>query len=64
MGRRPAALTEYRPANIYLVKAGQAKVAMYDDDVTLPVEQPELLATALEALDEAVYGGVGATGDG
>jgi Zn-dependent peptidase ImmA (M78 family) len=54
---------QYRTANIHLVKAGQAKVEKYDDDGTLPVEQPELLASALEALDEAVYGGVGAVGD-
>ena len=54
---------QYRTANIHLVKAGQAKVEKYDDDGTLPVEQPELLASALGALDEAVYGGVGAVGD-
>ncbi|SFG52942.1 Zn-dependent peptidase ImmA, M78 family [Novosphingobium sp. CF614] len=54
---------QYRTANIHLVKAGQAKVEKYDDDGSLPVEQPELLASAIEALDYAVYGGVGAVGD-
>ena len=54
---------QYRTANIHLVKAGQAKVEKYDDDGTLPVEQPELLASALGALDEAVYGGRAAVGD-
>ena len=54
---------QYRTANIHLVQAGEAKVEKYVDDGTLPVEQPELLASALGALDEAVYGGRAAVGD-
>src|SRR3546814_15129225 len=54
---------QYRTANIHLVKAGQAKVEKYDDDGSLPVEQPELLSSALRALDDAVHGGPRAVGD-
>ena len=49
---------QYRTANIHLVKTGQAKVETYDADGTLPVEQPELLPSALIALDGVVLGGV------
>lgn len=48
---------QYRTANIHLVKTGQAKVETYDADGTLPVEQPELLPSALLALAQAVPGG-------
>lgn len=48
---------QYRTANIHLVKSGQAKVEKYDDDVSMPVEQPELLPMALQALENAVPGG-------
>ena len=51
---------QYRTANIHLVKTGQAKVETYDADGTLQVEQPELLPSALIALDGAVPGGAGA----
>ncbi|MGA0604675.1 helix-turn-helix domain-containing protein [Phenylobacterium sp. VNQ135] len=40
---------QYRTANIQLVKTGQAKAERYDDQ--LPLEQPELLAAAMSALD-------------
>ncbi|WP_434619156.1 helix-turn-helix domain-containing protein [Azospirillum sp. B2RO_4] len=49
---------QYRTANIHLVKSGQARVEKYDDDGSLPVEQPELLPSALQALEDAVEGGV------
>lgn len=48
---------QYRTANIHLVKTGQSKIEQYDADGTLPVEQPELLPSALSALDNAVPGG-------
>lgn len=48
---------QYRTANIHLVKTGQAKVETYDNDGTLPVEQPELLPSALSALERATTGG-------
>ncbi len=48
---------QYRTANIHLVKTGQAKVETYDADGSLPIEQPELLPSALSALDNAVSGG-------
>ncbi|WP_262423317.1 ImmA/IrrE family metallo-endopeptidase [Brevundimonas denitrificans] len=53
---------QYRTANIHLVKTGQAKVETYDADDALPVEQPELLPSALSALADAVVGGAGAIG--
>jgi len=53
---------QYRTANIHLVKTGQAKVETYDVDGTLPIEQPELLASALVALESAVVGGAVAIG--
>jgi Zn-dependent peptidase ImmA (M78 family) len=40
---------QYRTANIHLVKAGQARVERYDDE--LPLETPELLDNALNALE-------------
>ena len=43
--------SQYRSANIHLVKSGQAKSERYDDE--LPMEDPELLNTALEALGQA-----------
>lgn len=48
---------QYRTANIHLVKTGQAKVETYDADGSLPVEQPELLPSALAALDTEMSGG-------
>ena len=48
---------QYRTANIHLVKSGQAKAEIYDNDGTLPVEQPELLPSALLALEQAMPGG-------
>ncbi len=39
---------QYRTANVHLVKTGQAKGEKHDD--LLPLEQPELLHTALTAL--------------
>lgn len=53
---------QYRTANIHLVKSGQAKVEMYDADGTLPIEQPELLPSAMVALEGAVSGGAVAVG--
>ncbi|MFC5373751.1 helix-turn-helix domain-containing protein [Brevundimonas faecalis] len=41
---------QYRTANIHLMKTGQSKVEKYDDDPSMPVEQPELLVDALEAM--------------
>ncbi|MBI2248665.1 MAG: hypothetical protein HYU61_02030 [Brevundimonas diminuta] len=32
------------------MKTGQSKVEKYDDDPSMPVEQPELLVDALEAM--------------
>jgi Zn-dependent peptidase ImmA (M78 family)/DNA-binding XRE family transcriptional regulator len=55
---------QYRTANIHLVKTGQTKIEKYDDDGSLAVEQPELLLSALDVLERAVFGGtrsVGAT---
>jgi Zn-dependent peptidase ImmA (M78 family) len=49
---------QYRTANIHLVKSGQAKVERFDDDGTMPVEEPELLSSALNVLNESVHGGV------
>jgi hypothetical protein len=40
---------QYRTANIHLVKTGQAKTERYDD--ILPMEHPELLDAALDALE-------------
>lgn len=48
---------QYRTANIHLVKTGQAKVETYDADGTLPIEQPELLPSAIAALESAIPGG-------
>lgn len=42
---------QYRTANIQLVKTGQAKAERYDDQ--LPLEQPELLDSAMSALQQA-----------
>lgn len=53
---------QYRTANIHLVKTGQAKIETYDGDGTLPIEQPELLKSAILALDQVVYGGALAVG--
>ena len=39
---------QYRTANIQLVKTGQAKEERYDAE--LPLEEPELLASAVKAL--------------
>lgn len=53
---------QYRTANIHLVKTGQAKIEKYDNDGSLPIEQPELLPSALDALDEAILGGAPSVG--
>lgn len=42
--------TQYRTANIHLVKTGQAKQEKYDDE--LPLERPELLDAAFNALEK------------
>jgi Zn-dependent peptidase ImmA (M78 family)/DNA-binding XRE family transcriptional regulator len=47
---------QYRTANIHLVKTGQAKTERYDD--TLPMEHPELLDAALDALEASRPGAV------
>jgi Zn-dependent peptidase ImmA (M78 family) len=44
--------SQYRSANIHLVKTGQAKLERYDDE--LPMENPELLDTALDALEQTM----------
>ena len=49
---------QYRTANIHLVKTGQTKVEKYDDDATMPVEQPELLPAAMELIDASLFGGI------
>ncbi|MEI4507396.1 XRE family transcriptional regulator [Sphingopyxis sp. CCNWLW253] len=54
---------QYRTANIHLVKSGQAKIERFDDDGSLPVEQPELLVSAVDVLDRAVFGGAAAVGE-
>ncbi len=41
--------SQYRSANIYLVKTGQSKVENYDQE--LPLENPELLSTAFMTLE-------------
>lgn len=53
---------QYRTANIHLVKTGQAKVETYDMDGTLQIEQPELLPSAIAALDSGFSGGTLAIG--
>lgn len=55
---RVLSAAQYRTANIHLMKTGQSKVERYDDDGTMPIEEPELLPTALNALNAVVYGGV------
>jgi len=46
--------TQYRTANIHLVKTGQAKQEKYDDELTL--ERPELLSAAFNALEKRRVG--------
>ncbi|MGN6064061.1 helix-turn-helix domain-containing protein [Brevundimonas diminuta] len=53
---------QYRTANIHLVKTGQAKVETFDNDGSLPVEQPELLPSALAALEEETVRGAALVG--
>lgn len=43
---------QYRTANIHLMKSGQSKVERYDDHPSLALEQPELLVTALKAVEQ------------
>ena len=43
--------SQYRSANIHLVKSGQAKQERFDD--VLPMEEPELMNSALAALEKA-----------
>lgn len=47
---------QYRSANIHLVKTGQAKREKYDD--VLPMELPELMDSALKALEMAKPQGI------
>jgi Zn-dependent peptidase ImmA (M78 family)/DNA-binding XRE family transcriptional regulator len=47
---------QYRTANIHLVKTGQAKAERYDDE--MPMEKPELLDRALDALEASRPGSV------
>lgn len=54
---------QYRTANIHLVKSGQTKVERFDDDGSMPIEEPELLASALQALNDSVWGGLAAVAD-
>lgn len=54
---------QYRTANIYLAKSGQTKIERYDDDPSMPVEQPELLPTALEHIGSILFGGVLSLGE-
>lgn len=54
---------QYRTGNIHLAKSGQAKVERYDDDPSMPVEQPELLPAAMDHLDHIVFGGSLAVGE-
>ena len=53
---------QYRTANIHLMKTGQSKVEKLDDDPSFAVEEPELLQTAIGALDDVVFGGVRTVG--
>lgn len=53
---------QYRTANIHLVKTGQAKTEAHDADGTLPIEQPELLPSAIAALESVVPGGAAEVG--
>lgn len=53
---------QYRTANIHLVKTGQARIETYDTDGSLPIELPELLPSAIAALESAVHGGALALG--
>lgn len=45
---------QYRTANVYMSKRGHNRVEPYDDE--LPIEQPELLSAALEAVPDARWG--------
>lgn len=54
---------QYRTANIHLVKTGQSKIEKYDDDGSMPVEQPELLPSALATLEDVMSGGARSVGD-
>lgn len=54
---------QYRTANIHMVKTGQAKAEKYDDDESMPVEQPELLPAAMAHIDQLVFGGVLTVGE-
>jgi Zn-dependent peptidase ImmA (M78 family)/DNA-binding XRE family transcriptional regulator len=49
---------QYRTANIYLVKSGQAKVEKFDDHQDNSVERPELMAAAVSALRDMRFGGI------
>lgn len=48
--------SQYRSANIHLVKSGQAKLEKFDD--VLPMEEPELMNRALVALEKAKPQGI------
>jgi hypothetical protein len=48
--------SQYRSANIHLVKSGQAKHERFDD--VLPMEEPELMNSALGALEKAKPQGI------
>lgn len=47
---------QYRTANIHMAKTGQSKSERYDDHPALPIEQPELLASALSVLEREGHG--------
>lgn len=48
---------QYRTANIHLAKTGQKKVESLDQDAEFQVEQPELLASMISALNSYCDGG-------
>jgi Zn-dependent peptidase ImmA (M78 family) len=49
---------QYRTANIHLMKSGQSKIERFDDDGSMPIEEPELLSSAFDALEQSFSGGV------
>jgi Zn-dependent peptidase ImmA (M78 family) len=54
---------QYRTANIHMVKSGQAQVERYDNDGSLPVEEPELLPSAINYLNTHIIGGLPTIGE-
>ncbi len=53
---------QYRTANIHLAKTGQRKVEVLDQDSEYPVEEPELLASALDVANSCIRGGTSGLG--